>query len=60
MFRGSPGAFHWKFKADGRITSSPAVSGGLVYFLSFDSNFYAVDAASGRPKWKFKTAHLSP
>jgi PQQ enzyme-like repeat protein len=25
-------------------------------FLSYDSNFYAVDGATGTLKWKFKTA----
>jgi len=37
------------------VTSSPAVSSGLVYVLSHDSNFYAVDAVAGTLKWKFKT-----
>ena len=45
----------WKFKTGSRITSSPAVSAGLVYFGSYDSNFYAVDAVTGQLKWKFQT-----
>jgi len=43
--------------------SSPAVSRGLVYFGSGDSHVYALDAASGRVRWKFKTGnvvHASP
>jgi glucose dehydrogenase len=43
--------------------SSPVVSAGLVYFGSGDSNVYALDAATGRLKWKFKTGdvvHSSP
>ncbi len=43
--------------------SSPAVSGGLVYFGSGDGNVYALDAATGALKWKFKTGdvvHASP
>ena len=43
--------------------SSPLVAGGLVYFASSDSNVYALDAATGAAKWKFKTAdvvHSSP
>ena len=43
--------------------SSPAVSGGLVYFGSGDDNLYALDVASGQCKWKFTTAgvvHSSP
>jgi hypothetical protein len=40
---------------EGRVVSSPAVQNGVVYFASYDSNFYAVDAASGALKWKFET-----
>lgn len=43
--------------------SSPAVVDGIVYFGSGDGNCYALDAASGRVKWKFATqgvVHSSP
>lgn len=43
--------------------SSPVLSNGTVYFGSGDSNIYALDAASGTLKWKFKTGdvvHASP
>jgi eukaryotic-like serine/threonine-protein kinase len=43
--------------------SSPVVVDGLVYFGSGDTNIYALDAASGQLKWKFKTGdvvHASP
>jgi outer membrane protein assembly factor BamB len=43
--------------------SSPAVWNGAVYFGSGDTNIYALDAASGKLKWKFKTGdvvHASP
>lgn len=43
--------------------SSPVVADGLVYFASGDSHLYAVDAASGELKWKFKAGdvvHASP
>ena len=43
--------------------SSPAVADGSVYFGSGDNNIYALDAASGALKWKFKTGdvvHASP
>ena len=43
--------------------SSPAVVQGTVYFGSGDGNVYALDAASGDLKWKFKTGdvvHSSP
>jgi len=43
--------------------SSPVVSAGLIYFGSSDNYIYALDAASGALKWKFKTGdvvHASP
>jgi eukaryotic-like serine/threonine-protein kinase len=43
--------------------SSPVVAQGAVYFGSGDGNLYAVDAASGELRWKFKTGdvvHSSP
>ena len=43
--------------------SSPVVWNGEVYFGSGDTNVYALDAASGNLKWRFKTGdvvHASP
>lgn len=43
--------------------SSPAVSNGVVFFGSGDTHVYALDAATGNLKWKFKTGgvvHASP
>ena len=45
----------WKFPTGGHpVISSPAVSGGMVYFGSSDT-LYALDAQTGQEKWKFKT-----
>jgi outer membrane protein assembly factor BamB len=43
--------------------SSPVIWNGTVYFGSGDTNVYALDAASGQVKWKFKTGdvvHATP
>lgn len=43
--------------------SSPVTVSGVVYFGSGDGHLYALDAASGELKWKFKTGdviHASP
>ena len=43
--------------------SSPAVVDGVVYFGSGDGHVYAVDAATGRLRWEYKTGsvvHASP
>ena len=55
----------WRFDTAGRrldsarygydrrtITSSPAVAGGAVFFGSRDGALYAVDAATGRLRWR--------
>lgn len=46
---------HWTYEAGGPITSSPVLSGGLVYFGSDDQKLHAVDAATGVGKWSFET-----
>jgi outer membrane protein assembly factor BamB len=43
--------------------SSPAVENGIIYFGTGSGYFYALDAATGKEKWKFKTdgvIHASP
>ena len=43
--------------------SSPVVAQGIVFFGSGDTNFYALDAATGALRWKFATGdvvHSSP
>jgi outer membrane protein assembly factor BamB len=45
----------WKFRAAGAIVSTPAVSGGMVYFGSSDHQVYALDERSGTLRWKFAT-----
>ena len=55
----------WRFDTEGRrldsarygydrrtITSSPAVADGAVFFGSRDGSLYAVDAATGRLRWR--------
>lgn len=45
----------WKFSIKKPIYASPSVNGNTVYFGGLDSNFYSVDAESGKLNWKFKT-----
>ena len=37
----------------GAISSSPAISNGVVYFSSWDGYLYALEANTGTEKWKF-------
>lgn len=48
-------AVAWEFKTGGPVRSSPVVVEGVVYVGSYDGNFYALDAATGKQKWSFKT-----
>jgi outer membrane protein assembly factor BamB len=57
-------ALAWKFKTGGRVLSSPLVVGdavyvaaGLVYIGSWDRNLYALDAATGRERWRYTTGN---
>ena len=66
MFRGGPDhrggydspapslqALVWKFKTAGRVISTPAVVGDVVYVGSTDGSLYAVNRADGTQRWKF-------
>jgi outer membrane protein assembly factor BamB len=48
-----------KIMSDGKWEyehASPVIDGGTVYLGSADGNLYALEALSGRPRWKFKTS----
>lgn len=53
----------WKLQTGGKIFSSPALAGGMIYIGSSDDYLYAADRKTGKVKWKFKTAgdvHSTP
>jgi outer membrane protein assembly factor BamB len=52
------GSLLWKFKTEGDIYSSPAVTDSLVYIGSNDYSMYAVDQATGELRWKFETGSI--
>jgi outer membrane protein assembly factor BamB len=43
----------WVFRTGELIVSSPAVATGTVYVGSADNFLYAIDAKTGKQKWKF-------
>ena len=45
----------WKFHTGNVVHASPALAAGTLYVGSWDSYFYALDAASGKERWRFKT-----
>ena len=56
VFRRDPatGREKWNFKIPGMVLASPAVADGMVYIGSdMGDFFYALDAETGQPRWKF-------
>lgn len=51
------GSFRWKYPAEGRIVSTPAIGEeeNLVVFGSMDNLFYAVDLRVGQLQWTVRT-----
>ena len=43
------------FETTTHAVSGPAVAGGTVYVGSYNHNMYALDAATGRPRWTYTT-----
>jgi outer membrane protein assembly factor BamB/tRNA A-37 threonylcarbamoyl transferase component Bud32 len=48
------GVIRWRFKARRAITSSPAISEGMVSFGSLDASLYTLDARSGWLVWRYR------
>jgi outer membrane protein assembly factor BamB len=44
----------WTFKCGDGVEGAPAVAGGTVYVGSYDKHLYALELATGKPKWKVK------
>lgn len=44
----------WTFRTGGKVLSSPAVAGGVVFVGSADHRLYALDAKTGELKWRFQ------
>jgi outer membrane protein assembly factor BamB len=52
------GKERWRFNAGEGGQSSPAISKGVAYFGSSDSNVYAVDTVTGKETWAFRTGAI--
>jgi outer membrane protein assembly factor BamB len=49
---------YWTFQTEGAIWGTPAVSDGVVYVGSDDTNLYALGAGTGKLIWKFPTGGI--
>src|SRR5207245_3134868 len=45
----------WKFKAKDGIEGAAAIVNGVAYVGSLDEHLYALDLATGQPKWTYQT-----
>ena len=44
----------WFFPTGDAVTATPTVVGGVAYFGSWDTKFYAVDVATGALRWSYQ------
>ncbi len=57
------GKENWRFKTEGVVWSSPAVSGSVIYVGDGTGTMYAIDRASGKELWRYNSInrlHSSP
>lgn len=52
-------SLRWEFNAGKDISATPAISGGIVYFPSWNGYIYAVKAADGSLIWKQNLQQLT-
>ena len=45
----------WTFPAEDIVSSSPVVTGGAVFFGSYDGHVYALNSATGEKLWDYTT-----
>ena len=48
----------WRYETGGGVSSSPTLTGGVVYVGSSDGYLYALDAACGDLLWKYRMTSL--
>jgi outer membrane protein assembly factor BamB len=48
----------WKFPTGNAINANPGAGNGVVYVASTDNNLYAVNIATGKKVWSFRTGAL--
>ena len=48
----------WRFKTGGAIYQTLKVFEGIVYVGSFDCHLYALDAGTGKERWRFTSSSL--
>ncbi len=52
------GELLWRYATGAQILATPVVTWGQVYVGSGDGYFYALDARTGRPAWRYHTGEV--
>src|SRR5437588_8769623 len=53
-----PLAVLWKLQAKDAFEATAAIAGGTVYAGAYDGTLYALDLATGKPKWTYKAGPI--
>lgn len=48
----------WKFQTKDSVESTAAIAAGVVYIGSQDEHLYALDLATGKERWQYKTGPI--
>ena len=54
----APLAVLWKLQAKDAFEATAAIAGGTVYAGAYDGTLYALDLATGKPKWTYKAGPI--
>src|SRR6266702_759694 len=58
-FDASTGDVRWRFSAGGKISGSPAVINGVVYFSTLNGKTFGLDVRNGRKLWSYPTGQYA-
>jgi outer membrane protein assembly factor BamB len=53
-FNSSTGKVLWKYKALGKVDSSPVVCGGSVVFASGEGRLHILETSTGKENWSYE------
>ena len=58
-FDAATGDVRWRFPAGGKISGSPSVIDGVVYFSTLNGKTYGLDARNGHKLWSYPTGQYA-
>ena len=58
-FDAATGDVRWRFDANGKISGSPTVVGGVVYFSTLSGRTFGLDARNGKLVFRYPTGEYA-